>query len=638
MQRSDFFRTFASAGPQLRAHLRRLRFLIFVLLLSVIACPVAYSSDQTKRILLVHSFGRDFKPWSEYARAIREELERQTKWPIDIMDQVLASARVPGDNPEAPFIDYLQQLYAAQPVDLIITTGAPAASFLQRHRDKFFSAAPLLMAAVSQSRLQLSGTRESETVVAVYNDHVAAFESMLQVLPATKTVMVVIGNSASEKRLREGLERELKPLEGRIRLQWTDDLSFEEVLKSAATLPPHSAIYWYSLSVDAAGVGHEGGKALTRLHAVANAPIFSYDDAYFGRELLGGPMQSVEESGRRVASVAVRILGGEKAGDIKTPASRFSPPKYDWRELQRWGISESNLPPGSTVLFREPTVWERYSWQIALIVAMLLAQAGLIAFLLLEHHWRRLAEVLAGQRMAELARVNRFSTAGELTASITHEISQPLGAVMMNTEAARIMLQASEPEIADVREIVDDIANDNRRASEVIRRLHSLLKKAPFELANHDLNDVARETIDLLSKVASGRHVELVSELTSDALPILGDRIQLQQVILNLVMNGMDAMVDTPIKDRLISIRSARAENFAELSVSDHGPGIPEDKLKEVFEPFVTSKPEGMGMGLSISRTIIEAHNGQIWAENRDYGGASFWMRLHLAASSPHPS
>jgi signal transduction histidine kinase len=630
MRRRDFLRNFASTGLQLRADVRRLGFLSFILLLSLIACPFAYSSDQTKRILLVHSFGRDFKPWSEYARAIREELERQTRWRIDIMDQVLAGARVDGDNPETPFMNYLEQLYAAEPVDLIITTGAPAAHFFQRHRHKFFTAAPLLMAAVSQSRLQLSGIRENDTVVAVNNDHVAAFESLLQVLPATKTVMVVIGNSASEKRLREGLEPELKPFEGRIRLQWTDDLSFEELLKAAATLPPHSAIYWYSLSVDAAGVGHEGGKALTRVHAVANSPIFSFADAYFDGELLGGPMQSVAEASRQIASVAVRILGGEKAGDIKTPVSQLSRPKYDWRELQRWGISESNLPPGSEILFREPTVWERYTWQITLALTILLVQAGLISVLLLEHRRRRLAEVQSRQRMDELAHVNRFSTAGELSASIAHEINQPLGSILANAEAAQTILKSRKPDIAELSEILGDIINDDQRAAEVIQRLRSLLKKAPSELRNLDLNDVARETVKFLSALAIGRKVELVSVLTPDALPILGDRIQLQQVILNLVVNGIDAMRDTLTQNRIISIQSSRVENFAELSVSDNGAGIPEGNLSEIFEPFFTSKAEGMGMGLSIARTIIEAHDGQIWAGNRDYGGASFRIRLPL--------
>ena len=172
---------------------------------------------------------------------------------------------------------------------------------------------------------------------------------------------------------------------------------------------------------------------------------------------------------------------------------------------------------------------------------------------------------------------------------------------------------------------------DDQRASEVIRRMRSLLKKAPFELKNLDLNEVVRETVEFLSSLAVGRKVELVSVITPNALPILGDRIQLQQVILNLVVNGIDAMKDTPTENRIISIRTSRVEKFAELSVSDRGPGIPEDKLKEVFEPFFTSKAEGMGMGLSIARTIIEAHNGLIWAKNRDHGGASFRIRLPLA-------
>ena len=148
--------------------------------------------------------------------------------------------------------------------------------------------------------------------------------------------------------------------------------------------------------------------------------------------------------------------------------------------------------------------------------------------------------------MAELAHVNRFSTAGELTASIAHEINQPLGAILTNAETAEAILKSPSPDIAELNEIVDDILQDDRRASEVIRRMRSLLKKAPFELKNLDLNDVVRETVEFLSSLAVGRKVELTSVITPDALPILGDRIQLQQVILNLVVNGIDAMKDTP--------------------------------------------------------------------------------------------
>ena len=175
-----------------------------------------------------------------------------------------------------------------------------------------------------------------------------------------------------------------------------------------------------------------------------------------------------------------------------------------------------------------------------------------------------------------------------------------------------------------------DILQDDRRATEVIRRMRSLLKKAPFELKNLDLNELARDTVGFLSSLAAGRKVELVSVISPEVLPILGDRIQLQQVILNLVLNGIDAMKDTAMESRVVSIRTSRVQNFAHLSVADRGHGMPEGRLKEIFEPFYTTKAEGMGMGLSIARTIIEAHGGMILAKNRDHGGASFRIKLPL--------
>ena len=411
----------------------------------------------------------------------------------------------------------------------------------------------------------------------------------------------------------------------------------KKFLIDAARLPPHSAIFWHLMNVDAAGVAHETNEALNKLSSSASAPIFSYDGSFFGEAIVGGPMHSVLESSRITAAVAIRILNGEKAGEIKTVPTGFAAPVFDWRQMQRWGISERNLPPGSTVYFREPTAWERYSWQIAFIGAVILIQAGLITILLQEHRRRQRAEVQARQRMTELAHVNRFSTAGELTASIAHEINQPLGAILTNAETARAMLKSPKPDLAELSEILGDILRDDRRVNEVIQRMRSLLKKAPFEQKQFDLNEVVQETIRFLSALAVSRKFELDSVITPQALPILGDRIQLQQVILNLVVNGIDAMKDTPVANRVISIRSSRFENFAELSVSDLGTGIPEDKLHKVFEPFFTTKAEGMGMGLSIVRTIIEAHHGQMSAINRDHGGAMFRIRLPLCTDGAAP-
>jgi signal transduction histidine kinase len=597
--------------------------------LSFSAPPSAVAAE-TKRVLILHSFGFDFRPWGEYSRTIRSELFRQSPWPLDIQDHPLATARSSDENPEPPFIDYLNALEVKHPPDLIICIGAPAAIFIQRHRDHLFPATPMILTAVEQRRVRYDSLTKNDTVIPVAHNYRAVFDNILRLLPNTKQVVVINGASPNERFWRGELSWELKPYEFRLKLLYFDDTPFVNLLKEASRLPPDTAIFWHLMNVDAAGVAYEGDIGLKKLFAVANAPIFSYDDGFFGQEIVGGPMYSVLESSEKTAAIAVRILSGERAGDIKTTPVLFAPPKYDWRLLQRWGISERLLPPSSQIYFREPSAFEKYRWLIALAIALILIQGAMISGLLHERHRRKLAEVQSRQRMAELAHVNRFSTAGELTASIAHEINQPLGAILTNAETAKEILTSPSPDIAELNEIVDDILKDDRRANEVIRRMRSLLKKAPFEVKNINLNDLVRETVEFLSALAIARKVELVSRITQNTLPILGDRIQLQQVILNLVVNGIDAMRDTQGENRIISIRTSRIENLAELSVSDRGPGIPEDKLKEVFNPFFTSKAEGMGMGLSIARTIIEAHHGLIWAKNRDHGGASFRIKLPL--------
>ena len=607
-----------------------------VLLVSVGETAAQSKSGETaalpKEILVLHPYGPNFEPWSVWSGEIRKELNRQSPWPLNIQEYSIVTVRDGNDAAEPKLVEYLAALYAQRRPDLIVALGAPAARFVQQHRPNLFPRTPMLLTAVEVLRVDPSMLTEQDTVVGLRNDHVAYVENILRLLPETKTIAMIIGNSPAERLWIRDVQRELKPLieKNKVELIFYNELPFGAILKEVAKLPPHTAIFFQQMMVDGAGAVQGDKEPLNRIYEVANAPIFTNDVARVndGAEVVGGPMFSPSVAARPTAAVAVRMLGGEKGSDIKVPTIELSAPKYDWRQLQRWNISERRLPPGSEVLFREPTAWQRYSWQIAFTIAVLLAQAGLISTMLAERRRRRLAEVLSRQRLAELVHVNRFATAGELTASIAHEINQPLGSILTNAETAQAILKSPSPDIAELNEIVGDIVRDDRRAGEVIRRMRSLLKKAPFELKSLDLNDLVRETVKLV--LAVGRKVELVSVITPDALPILGDSIQLQQVILNLVTNGIDAMKDTPTENRIVSLRTSRVDEFAELSVSDLGPGIPEDKLKGVFEPFFTSKAEGMGMGLSIARTIIEAHHGLISARNQVHGGASFRIRLPL--------
>ena len=551
-----------------------------------------------KQILFLYSFGSTFQPWATWGREICKELVKQSPWPLDIQEHSLVTARTGDDAAEAKFVEYLKALYPQRPPDLIVAFGASAARFVQRHRADLYSTTPMLLAAVEVRRVDQSLLSEQDDVAPVRTDYVVLFDNILRLLPETKTIAMVVGNSRAERFWMDVVQREVKPrLANKVELIFYNELPFEEILKRVASLPPHSAIFYQQVAVDGAGVVYGDKEPWKRIGEVANAPIFSYDQIYFTGETVGGPMHSAAEGAPPMANAAVRLLGGEKASEIKGPPIEFSAPKYDWRQLRRWNISESRLPPGSEVLFRQPTVWEQYAWQIALIITVILAQGGLISALLHAHRRRQFAEVQSRERLTELARVVRFSTAGELTSSIAHEINQPLGAILTNAETAQAILKSPSPDIAELDEIVGDILRDDRRAGEVIRRMRSLLTKAPFELKSLDLNDLVRDTVELLTAIAVARKVELVSVTKSDALPILGDHIQLQQVILNLVVNGIDAMKDTPSENRIINLRTSRVGEFAELSVSDRGSGIPEEQLKTVFEPFFTNKAGAWAWG-----------------------------------------
>jgi signal transduction histidine kinase len=443
---------------------------------------------------------------------------------------------------------------------------------------------------------------------------------------------VVVGNSPIEKYWMEEIGREAKPLANRIAFTWYNHLSFEDILKHAAALPAQSAIFWELMIVDAAGVVHEEGVALTRLHAVTNAPIFSFTDAYFGLGIVGGPHVPVFQHARQVAEIAVRILGGVMVSDIKTPPVGFGTPKFDWREMRRWGISESRLPPGSEIHFRALTAWERYRWQITSVLMALVLQSAMISWLLLEQHRRRKAEIESRRRMLEVVHLNRSAQAGALSASFAHELSQPLGAIMINAETAARMLDAKSVEVDRLRELLTDIREADQHATDIILNVRGLLRRrSEMELQEFDLNEVIADALQMLSPEAAKRNVTLHVNRIQQPLRVRADRIHLQQVILNLARNGMDAMSDTASDARRLTMQTALPEGAeVEVSVIDSGMGIPKDKLGEIFDAFYTTKAQGTGLGLSIVRTIVESYGGKIWAENRAGGGAIFRFTLPL--------
>lgn len=243
---------------------------------------------------------------------------------------------------------------------------------------------------------------------------------------------------------------------------------------------------------------------------------------------------------------------------------------------------------------------------------------------------RRRSE-MEGQRLRQdLAHVGRVSTMGELTASLAHELNQPLTAILSNAQAALRILASDKADLADIRDILGDIVEDDKRAGEVIHRLRGFLKKSNLELSTLDIGELVSQVARLVSSDAIIRNVSIRLELTPGLPPVCGDRVQLQQVILNLLMNGLDAMRESSEGERTLVLRTLGTDHAESVvvAVEDSGMGIDEADLEHVFHAFYTTKPEGLGMGLAIARSIVEAHGGRLEARNNPGRGATFSFTL----------
>ncbi len=300
----------------------------------------------------------------------RPELTRSSAEPVAYIEVALQTAGESVRPPDDSIVTRLRSTFAGTPLDLVVAIGGPAAAFAQTHRERIFPSTPMLFAAVDRRFIESAAMGDNDTAVAVAHDPPRMIENILKLRPDTKTVVIVIGASQLEKFWLNEVKRAFKRFEDRLTFVWTNEWSFAELLQRCATLPAHSAIFFGVLALDAKGVPHVEERTLQELHAVANAPIFGLHSTQLGRGIVGGPLLSIDDLSRSAANVALRVLRGESPRSIVTPTQVAGMPAFDWRELERWGIGEDRLEPGSIVQFREPTPWQRYRRPVIAVGAL----------------------------------------------------------------------------------------------------------------------------------------------------------------------------------------------------------------------------------------------------------------------------
>jgi signal transduction histidine kinase len=536
--------------------------------------------------------------------------------------------------------NFIKVKYQNAPIGVLLAVGSSALEFALQLRTEHWPDVPIVFAAADEdtvAKLVDPGPNRNVTGRTLRFSIKGSIEVARALVPGLKQI-VLVGDPLEKQPFRRHFKAELARAAPELALKDLTGLPLAEVKKHVASLPSDSAILYTAITDDGAGTTYLPQDAGKIVAEASNRPVVVDVDNRIGRGGTGGAVVRPTLVGEEAAQLVLRIFDGEDASQIPHDISESMKPLFDWRELKRWGISEAQLPSGSEVRFRELAAWEQYRTQIVVILLALLFQSALIAALLYEDRRRRAAEARSLELSGELAHVNRVATAGELVASIAHEIRQPLAAIVARGSAGLNWLKKAAPDLDKVRGALENIVDNGHRADQVLRNTRAMFDKGDTSQATLNVNKVVDEVLALVEDRITEERIQLIKSYGEMPVPaVRANRIQLQQVFLNLTMNAIEAMSTMSGGDRVLKLTTEVTRTGSVLiAVQDSGPGIASDQLDLIFKSFFTTKPDGMGVGLSICKTIIEGYGGQLIVAHGDPVGTVFTIDLPLRVRRQH--
>jgi signal transduction histidine kinase len=601
-----------------------------VIALGVVASCAALAGEPWRVVLLAGSdpaLPAATQQDNAFRAAVREAAPDGVEFYTDSVDNM----RLQGSELMPELLALLAKKYQRQRVDLVAAWGDLGLEFVERHHEQIWPGKPVLVFSIEEVKLRQRGlpAEFAHLTLDLDIDGTLAIAEALQ--PHAKRLVVVGGSAAFDQVWVQRANDAVRARRHGWQLETWSGVPLRELRERLAALDANTAVLYTMMFRDREGSTYLPYEIVKPMAQASRAPIYSWYPNYLSQGLTAGSLMSHEAHGRRAGELAVQILRGERAAAGATLSRPAPACVANVARITALGLDLNLLPADCELANRPPSVWREHRGTVLMGLAVVLAQALTIAALLVQRHRRQAAEDDAARRRLELARATRVAALGELSASIAHEVGQPLGAIVTNTQAAELILQGHDPDTAELQQIFADVRHDALRANEVVRRLRALLEKRAVEMAPLDAAATFDDTLSLLAPEARRRGITIERDLAAPA-PVHGDCIQLQQVLLNLALNAMDAMRDTPQLQRVLTVSTHAANGGVELRVADRGHGLSRESQSRLFESFFTTKPHGVGLGLSIVRTVVGAHGGRVHATPRDGGGSVFTVWLPLAA------
>jgi len=569
-------------------------------------------------------------PYTEYfgkvLASFQSTLKAGSDIPITIYSEQLEYNHFKGPEYENLLYTFIKEKFRSTPIGVIVADGFDALQFAVRLRTELDPAIPIVFSNIDDGTAAELRFLSNVTGTTIQRPVSHALITAKVLVPGLRRIAVV-GDPLEEQAYRRHYKKEFLAIDKGVEVIDLTGLPMNELRKQVATLPENTAIFYTTFGSSGAGYSSNDGLALVA--EVANRPIVIDQETRLGHGGTGGFLVQAAPIGEATARILLRLFNGESASTIPVVAGEFVKPVFDWRMLKQWKIPEDNLPSGSEIRFRKSDAWQQYRPRIIAMFAALLLQAALISWLVYEIGRRQRAEIQSRSAVAELTYMNRRAAAGQLSASLTHEVIQPLTGMLAGASAALRWLRADKPNVEKAEAALEAIAAAGHRACDIVASVRAMFKKEAPQKVSTDMNQIIGSVLSIVRVELQKHGVELQTQFNEHLPTVQGDKVQLQQVVLNLIMNGIEAMQS--VSPRVLKVQTDQPKaGILRVSIEDTGIGIDPSKLDQIFKPLFTTKATGMGMGLSICNSIIESHGGRIWASPVVNRGSIFKFELPI--------
>ena len=620
-----------------------MNFLKSLLWIVLLIFPI-YSQDiitsraaETKTILILFGLSPSTPAYQPILNGIRLKLNEAFGDDYILHMEFLETERYSVNNYPKPIFDSYNDKYRSINLDLLICVGRNVIKPIKDNADKYLLNLPTIAFDLDYSRYGIESDLKlnSQTLsIGLKFNIEKTLSKSLDLFPEVYSLYLITGISDFDKLMLSISLAAAKKIDRIKKTKILTDLSMDEILMEVRRIPRNSLIVIPVYIKDSRSVPYYNTEAIFLISREASAPVISLSDMGMGQGSLGGYILSFKKAGIFTGKAAVDILNGADPNSITVSEDDFYESVYDWRELKKWNLESSSfIPNESTILFEPNDPIERFKWVIGAALLFLVLQSLLIANLIrLNRNQKTLTKKIieTENKYREFLHEDRGLRLGQIAASLSHELNQPLTAILSTAQAGINFINSHEANNELLKQILQKIVDNDKRTASVLNSLRGMLKLEKREKEKVSLTRLLEEVISVVKSEASKRDIKLNTEFLNDQINIIADKVQIQQVFLNIIFNAIQSIDKNENGKGEILINCFIKNDQAIVSVSDNGTGINDEIRERLFKPFASSKSEGLGIGLSICKTIIDDHQGKIWAENLPEGGAKFSFSLNV--------